>query len=74
MTPVIIELVLISLLSTLHTSHVILVSLLLSLNVNVYLEPLLWISIYPRAERRHRSTVFIVNSEHNSHHFLAFYC
>ena len=31
-----------------------------------------WISIYPRAERCHCSTVFFVNSEHNSHHFLVF--
>ena len=30
-------------------------------------EPVLWISIYPRAEQRHRSTVFIFNFEHFSH-------
>ena len=34
---------------------------------NVCLESLLWISIYPRAELRHRSTVFISNFEHISH-------
>ena len=28
---------------------------------------MLWISIYSRAERRHRSTVFIFNFEHISH-------
>ena len=30
------------------------------------------VSIYPRAERRHRSTVFIVNFEHISHIALVF--
>ena len=34
---------------------------------NVCQEPVLQISISPRAERRHRSTVFTFNSEHNSH-------
>ena len=28
--------------------------------------------LYPRAERRHRSTVLFVKSEHKSHHFLVF--
>ena len=34
---------------------------------NVCQEPVLWISNYPRAERRHRSTDFIFNFEHISH-------
>ena len=47
-------------------------SIVVSEQVNVWLEPVLWNSIYPRAERRHRSTVFFVIFEHNSHHFLVF--
>ena len=37
---------------------------------NVFQEPLLEILIYSRAERRHRSTVFIFNFEHISHLIL----
>ena len=34
---------------------------------NICYEPVLWISIYPRARRHHCSTVFIFNFEHISH-------
>ena len=34
---------------------------------NVCEEPVLWISIYPRAEQRHHFIVFIFNFEHISH-------
>ena len=40
--------------------------------VNIWLGTVSWNSIYPRAEQRHRSTVFFVIFEHNSHHFLVF--
>ena len=33
---------------------------------------MLWISIYLRAERRHRATVFIVSFKHISHLVLLF--
>ena len=48
------------------------ISVIVFEHVNVCLEPVSWISIYPRAERCHCSTVFFVNSAHNSHHFLVF--
>ena len=35
--------------------------------VNVGQEPVLWISIYPRAERHHLTNVFIINFKHISH-------
>ena len=54
-----------SFLSALHILHVILVSLLLTLNR-------CFGSIYPRAEPRHRFSVFIVNFKHISHLALVF--
>ena len=57
-----------SLLLTLYISHVIVELESVDFEQeNVCLEPLLWISIYPRAELRHPSTVFISNFEHISH-------
>ena len=40
--------------------------------VNIGFEPVLWISIYPRAERRHCTTAFLVNFKHISHLVLLF--
>ena len=59
------------LLSTLHISHVIVESesLLLTLSMKMFARNPCYESpsIYPRAERRHCSTVFIFNFEHISH-------
>ena len=40
--------------------------------VNAGQKPVLWICIYPQAERRHRIAVFIVNFKHISHFVLMF--
>ena len=52
---------------SLHISHVIVESLLLILSRNMFARAHVTNLIYPRAERRHRSTVFTFNFEHTSH-------
>ena len=54
-------------LMSLHISHVIVESIVNFEQENVCQGPMLRISIYPRAERGHSSTVFIFNFQHISY-------
>ena len=61
-----------SLLSPLYILHVILVPLLLTLNQEMFARNRCFASIYPRAERSNRFSVFIVNFKLISHLGLVF--
>ena len=61
------------LLSALNSSHIVQAPQVPDFEqVNVCQEPMLWISIYPRAKHRHCSTVFFVNFQHILHLVLVF--